>query len=182
MGVAGLGADPDILRALGGAEAGNPVVQRRSGRQHDDRGFRGVIGEPAKHAQPVAVRQLQVQERQGEFLVLERGQDDLFRLVNQVAGVAIDGRLLVGWDPVAVIRHGQPRRPVGATLGLVLRAGQPREAVMAAWGIGEDGRKVLLGNLKLMQAEKVYLNGLEDEAKRLQAGWDEAYLLKVLSV
>src|SRR6478752_1334654 len=25
-----------------------------------------------------------------------------------------------------------------------LRAGQPREAVMAAWGIGEDGRKVLL--------------------------------------
>jgi putative transposase len=25
-----------------------------------------------------------------------------------------------------------------------LRAGQPREAVIAAWGIGEDGRKVLL--------------------------------------
>jgi transposase-like protein len=25
-----------------------------------------------------------------------------------------------------------------------LRAGQPREAVLAAWGIGEDGRKVLL--------------------------------------
>jgi putative transposase len=29
-------------------------------------------------------------------------------------------------------------------IGERLRAGQPREAVIAAWGIGEDSRKVLL--------------------------------------
>ena len=36
-----------------------------------------------------------------------------------------------------------------------LRPGQRREAVLAAWGIGEDGRKVLLGLMAGLQKEDV---------------------------
>jgi transposase-like protein len=44
-----------------------------------------------------------------------------------------------------------------------LRAGHPREAVIAAWGIGEDGRKVLLHLMAGSKETIGYLSPVEFE-------------------
>jgi putative transposase len=55
-----------------------------------------------------------------------------------------------------------------------LRAGQPREAVMAAWGISEDGRKVLLhlmaGSKEDIETVRAFFQDMRARARRPPAG------------
>jgi hypothetical protein len=55
-----------------------------------------------------------------------------------------------------------------------LRAGQPREAVIAAWGIGEDGRKILLhlmaGSKEDTETVRAFFQDMRARARRPPPG------------
>src|SRR5215213_4332665 len=68
------------------------------------------------------------------------------RLLSRAAVSEITERLWAEYEAFTTRDLGEHRIVYLFVDGIAerLRAGQPREAVMAAWGIGEDGRKVLL--------------------------------------
>jgi putative transposase len=68
------------------------------------------------------------------------------RLLSRAAVSEITERLWAEYEAFTTRDLGEHRIVYVFVDGIAerLRAGQPREAVMAAWGIGEDGRKVLL--------------------------------------
>ncbi len=68
------------------------------------------------------------------------------RLLSRAAVSEITERLWAEYEAFTTRDLGEHRIVYLFVDGLAerLRAGQPREPVMAAWGIGEDGRKVLL--------------------------------------
>jgi putative transposase len=68
------------------------------------------------------------------------------RLLSRAAVSEITERLWAEYEAFTTRDLGEHRIVYLFVDGIAerLRAGQPREAVMAAWGMGEDGRKVLL--------------------------------------
>jgi putative transposase len=68
------------------------------------------------------------------------------KLLSRAAGSEITERLWAGYAAFPERDLTEHRVVCLYVDGIAerLRAGQPREAVLAAWGIGEDGRKVLL--------------------------------------
>jgi Cu+-exporting ATPase len=74
---------------------------------------------------------------------------------------------------VAIVEAAKARSmPLAEPQGFQSIAGQGIRAEV-------DGRKVLLGNLKLMEAEQVHLNGMKAEAERLQSEAKTAMWLAV---